>query len=336
MNIESAKCYRCPATGSDLKLHVDRFKDDEVINGQFENARGDTFEIRDGIADFTWPRELAEADAKARAAYESLAAEYDRYAHIPFATFRTAEEQVRRKIISLLGLNLGMTVLEIGCGDGRGTRYLAEAVGAAGRVFAQELSPAFLRRAIARVKDCPSKIEFSLANASYLSFPDRCFDAAHHFGGINTFSEVKRCLSELARVVKPGGKVVVGDESMAPWLRDTEMGRVMMNSNPLLRAEIPLASLPVTATDVKVEWIMMGAYFLLEFTVAERGPVADYHVPIPGKRGGNHWIRYYGQLEGVTDATKKLAHQAREKSGKSMHEWLDDVVRRCAKEELNR
>ncbi len=336
MNTESATLYRCPATGSPLEMHVTRSNGNQVIEGRFENERGDRFEIRDGLADFTWPRELAEADAKTRASYESLATEYDNYAHIPFATFRTPEEQVRRKIVNMLGLKSGMTVLEIGCGDGRGTQYLAEAVGAQGHVFAQELSMAFLRHAIVRLKDSPAKVEFSLANASYLSFPDRCFDAAHHFGGINTFSEVKRCLSELARVVKPGGRVVVGDESMAPWLRDTEMGRIMMNSNPLLRAEVPLACLPVNAADVKVEWIMMGAYFLLEFTVAEREQVADYYVPIPGKRGGNHWIRYYGQLEGVTDETKKLAHRAREKSGKSMHEWLDGAVRRYAQEELNK
>ncbi len=78
----------------------------------------------------------------------------------------------------------------------------------------------------------------------------------------------------------------------------------------------------------------MGAFYLLEFTVAEKEPVADYFVPIPGKRGGNHWIRYYGQLEGVTDEAKKLAQQAREMSGMSMHEWLDSVVKRVAREQL--
>ncbi|MCX6901170.1 MAG: class I SAM-dependent methyltransferase [Verrucomicrobia bacterium] len=336
MNAELARFYRCPATKSKLKLHVVRSSDDRIVEGCFENERGDRFEIRDGLPDFTWPRELPESDAKTRAAYEALASEYDVYAHVPFDTFHTPEEQVRRKIVDMLDLKSGMTVLEVGCGNGRGTQYLANAVGVDGCVFAQELSPAFLHHAMVRLKDSPAKVEFSLANASYLSFPDRCFDAAHHFGGINTFSEVKRCLSELARVVKPGGKVVVGDESMAPWLRDTEMGRIMMNSNPLLRAEVPLACLPVNAADVKVEWIMMGAYLLLEFTVAEREPAANYYVPIPGKRGGNHWIRYYGQLEGVTDETKKLAHRAREKSGKSMHEWLDRAVRRCAQEELNK
>src|SRR5690606_10444335 len=101
------------------------------------------------------------------------------------------------------------------------------------------LSPSFLNRAVERLAPYKNIIELSIANASYLPFPDDYFDAAHHFGGLSTFADVKRCLKELARVVKPGGKVVVGDESMGLWLRDTEFGKIMRNSNPLFNYHIP-------------------------------------------------------------------------------------------------
>jgi hypothetical protein len=39
-------------------------------------------------------------------------------------------------------------------------------------------------------------------------------------------------------------------------------------------------------------------------------------------------------LEGVTPETKKLAEQAREKRGISMHQWLDEVVRQAALKDL--
>ena len=64
-------------------------------------------------------------------------------------------------------------------------------------------------------------------------------------------------------MVKPGGKVLVGDESMGPCLGETNFGEIMMNSNPLFKYEIPLIDIPIEAREVKIEWIMMGAFFLL-------------------------------------------------------------------------
>ena len=127
---------------------------------------------------------------------------------------------------------------------------------------------------------------------------------------------------------------MVGDEGIGPWLRDTEFGKIMVNSNPLIGYKIPFELIPVEARNVKVEWIMMGAFFLLEFTVGESAPVANYHVPIPSKRGGTHWSRYHGQLEGVSDETKKIAKKAAEQSAKSMAVWLEEIILSAAKKQL--
>ena len=237
-------------------------------------------------------------------------------------------------MISKLNLKPEHRVLEIGCGDGRGSEHIARKLNDKGKLYLQELSPAFLKKAVKRLKKYSLDIEYSIANGCYLSFPDNYFDAAYHFGGINTFSDVKRSLNELARVVKPGGRVVVGDESMAPWLRNIQFGKIMMNSNPLLKNEIPIADVPVNVCDVKIEWIMMGAFFVLEFAVGEGEPVANYHIDIPSERGGTHWTRFYGNLEGVTDEAKQLAIKAAKKSGKSRHKWVDEVIKRAAKREL--
>jgi hypothetical protein len=40
--------------------------------------------------------------------------------------------------------------------------------------------------------------------------------------------------------------------------------------------------------------------------------------------------RYLGNLEAVSEETKKLAWQAQEKSGVSMHQWLDRLVKKEA------
>ena len=44
--------------------------------------------------------------------------------------------------------------------------------------------------------------------------------------------------------------------------------------------------------------------------------------------------RYYGNLEGVSVKTKELAIKAAAKSGKSMHQWLDELVSSEAEREL--
>lgn len=319
-----------------MELEVFSVIDGEIESGKFVTHDGHEFEISAGIPDLTWPKTLAQIDEETRETYDNLAKNYDKFADFPFRTFLTCEQEVREKMTDQLAVRPDSCVLEIGAGDGRGSEIIAQRLGPEGKLFIQELSPSFLSKAVQRLERYTEEIdiEYAVANAIYLSFDDNTFDAAHHFGGINTFSDQARCLKEMVRVVKPGGKIVVGDESMGPWLRDSSFGKIMMNSNPLLRYEIPLNDLPLEARDVKVEWVMMGAFFVLEFTVGEGEPEPDYHIPIPSKRGGTHWSRYFGHLEGISDETKKLAYAAREKSNKSMHDWLDEVVKQAASKQL--
>ncbi len=334
MRLGEESFYVDPLTRRPLALRAERFEGDAILRGRLVSPEGVEYPIHGGIPDFTWPKELAEIDEEFRKTYERLADEYEKFASFPFRTYRASEAEIRERMVDQLAIAPGQRVLEIGCGDGRGSEHIARRMDGRGKLYLQELSPAFLAKAVERLALFDLEIEYSVANGCYLSFPDDSFDAAHHFGGINTFSDVGRSLKELARVVKPGGKVVVGDESLGLWLRETEFGKIMSNSNPLLRWEIPFEKIPVEARDVRIEWILMGAFFVLEFTVGECAPEADYHIPIPSERGGTHWSRYHGTLEGISDEAKRLAGEARAKTGKSMHDWLDEVVREAARRDL--
>jgi SAM-dependent methyltransferase len=177
-------------------------------------------------------------------------------------------------------------------------------------------------------------IEFARATGYYLPFRDDYFDAVYHMGGLNTFADIKRAFSEMARVTRPGGRIVIGDESMPPWLRDTQFGKILMNSNPAYRHEPPFADLPVEARNVVLRWIVGGVFYAFEFEVGTGEPPADFDFEIPGRRGGTHRTRFYGQLEGVTPEAKALAERARSKSGKSMHRWLTDAILQASRREL--
>ncbi|HET6893449.1 MAG TPA: hypothetical protein VFH31_20290, partial [Pyrinomonadaceae bacterium] len=127
----------------------------------------------------------------------------------------------------------------------------------------------------------------------------------------------------------------VGDESMPPWLRETEFAKILITTNKQFLAPLPLEEMPIEARNVSLRWVIGGVFYLITFTVGEGEPDADFDFEIPGAKGGTYRTRYLGQLEGVTVETKSLAEQAREKKGLSMHKWLDQVVREAALRDLN-
>lgn len=327
--------YRDPVTLEPLALSKVILDGDEVVSGVLSSSSGNQFEILEGVPNLVYPFELPPTDRDALQQSEDRVDGYDRYLPLTFSTYGEDEQAVRNAMIDKLELHPGSVVLETGAGTGRDSEIIACRLGAKGRLYVQDLSPSFLARNIERMRDSDTHVEPALANGYFLPFAENSFDACYHFGGINAFGDIKRAFSEMVRVTKPGGKVVVGDESMPPWLRETEFGRILINSNPEFSYPLPLDKLPVEARKTRLEWIIGGVFYVLDFVVGEGEPSADFDFPIPGVRGGTHRTRYVGQLEGVTPEAKRLAYEARAKTGKSMHQWLDDVVRDAAKRDLD-
>lgn len=326
--------YRCSESLRKLSLRVFEESDNEVISGELISENGNKYPIKDGIPDLTFPFVLPESDADAKKYYDNTADVYDEYLPLTFMTFSVDEKKVRNEMVDDLRLKPDYTVLEIGAGTGRDSELIARRLNENGKFYGQDLSLKILQKSFDKLKNFNVPIEYSISNACYLPFPDNYFNAIHHFGGLNTFSDIKRTFEEINRVTKVGGRVVIGDESMPPWLRNTTFGKILMNSNPHYRFELPLECLPISARDVRLRWIIGGVFYVFDYTVGEGEPKAVLDFEIPGARGGTHLTRYYGQLEGITDETKELAYKAREKAGKSMHSWLDDVVREAAKKDL--
>lgn len=326
--------YVDPVTLKPLTLSDAKREEGQVVSGVLQGPGGNRFEIRDGIPNFVYPFDLPVADRKSLQQSEDRADAYDRYLPLTFRTYGEDEQAVRNAMVDKLDLRPGAVVLETGAGTGRDSEIIARRLGPEGRLYIQDLSPSFLAKNVERMRSAPARIEAALANGYYLPFAENSFDACFHFGGINAFADIGRAFAEMARVTKPGGKVVVGDENMPPWLRETEFARILMNSNPEFAYPLPLDKLPVEARKTRLEWIIGGVFYVIDFVVGEGEPPADFDFPIPGVRGGTHRTRYYGSLEGVTPEAKRLATEARAKTGKSMHEWLDEVVRAAARRDL--
>ena len=105
----------------------------------------------------------------------------------------------------------GGTVLDVPAGDGFYTTLLARRLAPRGRVVAADISPAYLDRARARIArhDKLAPVEFSQADAYDLPFDDASFDAVWCAESLISLTEPVKALREMARVVKPGGAVLV-------------------------------------------------------------------------------------------------------------------------------
>ncbi len=335
MNRTDATLYRCPATGSKLRLEVTRKQGARIIEGLVVSKEGVRYPIKEGIPDFTYPREITEVLNATRNLYEERADVYDQYLPLTFKTFYEDEDTVRQQMVDKLNLQSHYRVLDLAAGSGRDSINIAKRLSEKGSLYVQDLSLSMLQHAVKRLEKVKCSCHFSLGNGAYLPFPDNFFDAAFNFGSMGEFDEKSRAFSELARVVKPGGKVVVGDENLPVWLRGrTKFADILLNYNKQYAFGLPLEHLPIEARKVRLEWIIGGVFYLIDFEVGEGEPRANFTFKIPGARGGTHMTRYLGQLEGVTVEAKKLAHQARALSGKSMHDWLDEVVREAAEREI--
>ncbi|MRR10971.1 methyltransferase domain-containing protein, partial [bacterium] len=107
----------------------------------------------------------------------------------------------------------GDRVLDIGTGPGYLARAAAQRVGSTGRAVGLDASPEMIKQATTRAAHEGSTAEFVLAGAQDMPFEDSSFDvvvsrlALHHIpGGLKS-----RAVEEIARVLAPGGRVVLVD-----------------------------------------------------------------------------------------------------------------------------
>jgi demethylmenaquinone methyltransferase / 2-methoxy-6-polyprenyl-1,4-benzoquinol methylase len=147
-------------------------------------------------------------EAQVRAMFDRIAGLYDRMNTVMTAGLH---HRWRRRAADLAALAPGAAALDVATGTGDLALELAQRVGHAGEVIGTDFSERMLElaRAKAAVADGDPVARFEYANALELPYDDGRFDAATVGFGARNFSDLERGLSEMARVVKPGGRVVV-------------------------------------------------------------------------------------------------------------------------------
>lgn len=127
--------------------------------------------------------------------------------------FRGNLRALRLRTADLAHLQPGEKVLDVGCGTGTLALEVQKRVGPTGRVFGIDPGTQQIGRARSKAAQRRLPIDFQIGVIERLPFPDETFDVVvntimmHHLGdGLK-----RQGLAEIARVLKPGGRLVIAD-----------------------------------------------------------------------------------------------------------------------------
>ena len=107
----------------------------------------------------------------------------------------------------------GEVVLDLGCGGGIDTVLAAREVGPEGRVIAVDLLPEMCERtrAATEAAGVAGRCEVEVGEMEDLPVPDQAVDVVISNGVLNLSARKSRALAEVARVLRPGGRLCVAD-----------------------------------------------------------------------------------------------------------------------------
>lgn len=124
----------------------------------------------------------------------------------------------KERSFALLEPSPGAVLLDVGCGTGDDARALAGRVAPGGRVIGVDASAAMVEEARRRGEG--PGVEFLVADAARLGLPDDAVDGARAERTLQHMERPEGAVAEMARVVRPGGRVVIAEPDWETLVAD--------------------------------------------------------------------------------------------------------------------
>jgi len=122
----------------------------------------------------------------------------------------------KRFALEMSGVREGSTVLDVASGSGDLAAAFAKRVGPAGRVWMTDINAQMLGVGRDKLLDAGLFAPLALCDAEKLPFPANSFDCVSVAFGLRNMTHKEQALAEMARVARPGGRVIVLEFSR-PW-----------------------------------------------------------------------------------------------------------------------
>jgi demethylmenaquinone methyltransferase/2-methoxy-6-polyprenyl-1,4-benzoquinol methylase len=150
--------------------------------------------------------ETAPNPEKIRSMFAKVAARYDRANTV---LSMGVHHLWRKKLVKLSGVRTGQSVLDCATGTGDLAIEFKKRVGPNGLVIGTDFCEEMMIPAPAKAIAAGYQIQFRQADVMQLPFETASFDVSSISFGIRNVQDPKQALLELARVVKPGGSVMI-------------------------------------------------------------------------------------------------------------------------------
>ncbi len=130
-----------------------------------------------------------------------------------------------RWFLDLGGLAEGASALEVGCGRGVGVEIILDAFRAK-RVDAFDLDPGMIRLARRRLASRGDRVRLWTGDATRIGAGDATYDAVFDFGIIHHVPDWPMALTEIYRVLKPGGRLYA-EEMLERFILNPVVKRIL-------------------------------------------------------------------------------------------------------------
>jgi len=158
--------------------------------------------------ELTDPHAHAEKAGKVRRMFGAIAGSYDLNNRVHSLGL---DQRWRRFAVAQAAVRAGDRVLDVACGTGDLTQAFAstEAAEIVGLDFTREMLELARKKQLALPEGVAGRLRYIEGDAQHLPFEDRSFDVISIAFGIRNVEDPKRALREFARVLRPGGRVVI-------------------------------------------------------------------------------------------------------------------------------